>query len=162
MVEDPYLSKHLSHFGINIAALEKVGWFKVWIHAFGAWYEMFLKLNLNTCCIKDLLPWIFMEIQWVFITHWITVLSHSVQPFSLSPHHLCTVLANVFQTDKTMVELEIDLNQRIGEWDVIQEAGSNLTPLYGPGYTGMRNLGNSCYMNSVMQVLFTIPDFRKR
>ena len=61
-----------------------------------------------------------------------------------------------------MVELEIDLNQRIGEWDVIQESGSQLTPLYGPGYTGMRNLGNSCYMNSVMQVLFTIPDFQRR
>lgn len=61
-----------------------------------------------------------------------------------------------------MVELEIDLNQRIGEWDVIQESGSQLIPLYGPGYTGMRNLGNSCYMNSVMQVLFTIPDFQHR
>ena len=61
-----------------------------------------------------------------------------------------------------MVELEIDLNQRIGEWDVIQESGSHLTPLYGPGYTGMRNLGNSCYMNSVMQVLFSVPDFQRR
>ena len=25
MVEDPYLAKHLAHFGINVAALEKVG-----------------------------------------------------------------------------------------------------------------------------------------
>ena len=25
MVEDPFLAKHLEHFGINIAALEKVG-----------------------------------------------------------------------------------------------------------------------------------------
>ncbi|CAL1541737.1 unnamed protein product [Lymnaea stagnalis] len=88
MVEDPYLAKHLAHFGINVAALEK--------------------------------------------------------------------------TDKTMTELEIDINQRIGEWDVIQEAGSQLRPLFGPGYTGMRNLGNSCYMNSVMQVLFSIPDFQRR
>ncbi|GFO16131.1 ubiquitinyl hydrolase 1 [Plakobranchus ocellatus] len=61
-----------------------------------------------------------------------------------------------------MTELEIDINQKIGEWDVIQEAGSQLKPMYGPGYTGMRNLGNSCYMNSVMQVLFNIPDFQTR
>ncbi|XP_052819393.1 ubiquitin carboxyl-terminal hydrolase 5-like [Mya arenaria] len=88
MVEDPYLARHLAHFGINITAMQK--------------------------------------------------------------------------TEKTMVELEIDLNQKVGEWDVIQEAGSKLTPLYGPGYTGMRNLGNSCYMNSVMQVMFTLPDFQTR
>lgn len=25
MVEDPYLNKHLAHFGINIAAMQKVG-----------------------------------------------------------------------------------------------------------------------------------------
>ena len=88
MVLDPYLEKHLAHFGINMSALEK--------------------------------------------------------------------------TEKTMVELDIDLNQQYGEWNVIQESGSKLTPLYGPGYTGMRNLGNSCYMNSVMQVVFTIPDFIKK
>lgn len=66
------------------------------------------------------------------------------------------------KTEKTMIEMEIDINQRVGEWDVIQEAGSKLVPLHGPGYTGMHNLGNSCYMNSVMQVVFTIPDFQKR
>lgn len=88
MVEDPYLAKHLAHFGINISSLQK--------------------------------------------------------------------------TEKTMMELEIDLNQKIGEWDVIQESGSQLKPIYGKGYTGMRNLGNSCYMNSVMQVIFTIPDFKEK
>ena len=61
-----------------------------------------------------------------------------------------------------MTELDIDLNMKIGEWDVIQEAGSKLEPVYGPGYTGIENLGNSCYLNSVMQVLFTIPDFKHR
>lgn len=61
-----------------------------------------------------------------------------------------------------MVELELDLNQKFGEWAAIQEAGSNLQPLYGPGYTGMSNLGNSCYLNSTMQVIFTVPAFITR
>jgi ubiquitin carboxyl-terminal hydrolase 5/13 len=68
----------------------------------------------------------------------------------------------MFQSDKSMVELELDLNQKFGEWVALQEAGSRLKPLYGPGYTGLVNLGNSCYMNSLMQVIFIIPDFIKR
>ncbi|XP_072281089.1 ubiquitin carboxyl-terminal hydrolase 5 [Pyxicephalus adspersus] len=66
------------------------------------------------------------------------------------------------KTDKTMTELEIDMNQRIGEWEVIQESGVQLQPLYGPGYTGIRNLGNSCYLNSTMQVVFSIPAFQRK
>ncbi|XP_074593148.1 ubiquitin specific protease 5 [Brevipalpus obovatus] len=88
MVEDPYLEKHLAHFGIDIKALKK--------------------------------------------------------------------------TDKSMLELELDYNQRIGEWAIIQESDSKLIPIRGPGYTGIVNLGNSCYLNSVIQVLFSIPDFQKR
>lgn len=34
--------------------------------------------------------------------------------------------------------------------------------MYGPGYTGMQNLGNSCYMASVMQSMFVIPEFQDR
>nr|CAH0100310.1 unnamed protein product [Daphnia galeata] len=66
------------------------------------------------------------------------------------------------KTDKSMAELEIDLNQRVGEWASIQETGKSLTPLFGPGYTGLTNLGNSCYLNSVIQVLFTVPAFQER
>ena len=66
------------------------------------------------------------------------------------------------QTDATMTELEIDMNMRIGEWSIIQESGKQLVPCYGPGYTGMRNLGNSCYLNSIMQVLFSLPPFMQR
>ncbi|XP_058466029.1 ubiquitin carboxyl-terminal hydrolase 5 [Malaya genurostris] len=88
MVEDPYLIKHLAHWGINVGQLEK--------------------------------------------------------------------------TEKSMIELELDLNQKIGEWGILCESASNLKPIAGPGLTGMRNLGNSCYLNSVMQVIFTVPDFIRR
>lgn len=66
------------------------------------------------------------------------------------------------KTDKSMVELELALNQRVGEWSILTESSSKLVPISGPGYTGMKNLGNSCYLNSVMQIIFTIPDFIKR
>lgn len=88
MVIDPYLQKHLAHFGINIETMQK--------------------------------------------------------------------------TEKSILEMELELNQRVGEWALLQESSADLRPVAGPGLTGMSNLGNTCYMNSVMQVMFTIPDFVKR
>ena len=38
------------------------------------------------------------------------------------------------------------------------EDGKSLTPLFGPGYTGLKNLGNSCYLASVCQVVFSIQE----
>ncbi|KAG7457683.1 hypothetical protein MATL_G00229800 [Megalops atlanticus] len=81
------------------------------------------------------------------------------------PEHLAHFgidMMTMEKTEHTMTELEIAANQRIGEWEVIQESGATLQPLTGPGFTGMRNLGNSCYLNSVMQVLFTVPDFQSK
>lgn len=73
--------------------------------------------------------------------------------------HFGINMAAMKKCEKSMVELELEINQRIGEWSLLTESESELQPLSGPGYTGMRNLGNSCYINSVMQVLFTLPDF---
>ena len=46
---------------------------------------------------------------------------------------------------------KVDLNMRF-EFDAITEAGAHLVPLSGPGHVGLVNLGNSCYMNSCLQV----------
>lgn len=37
-----------------------------------------------------------------------------------------------FQTEKSMIELELDLNQKLSEWGTYSEA----VPVYGPGRTG--------------------------
>lgn len=40
--------------------------------------------------------------------------------------------------------------------------GKELQPVFGKALTGLKNLGNSCYMASVMQGLFSLPAFRER
>ncbi|KAG2483306.1 hypothetical protein HYH03_017809 [Edaphochlamys debaryana] len=65
------------------------------------------------------------------------------------------------KTEKTMTELQADLNTGY-EFSRITEAGSELVPMTGPGHTGLINLGNSCYMNSVLQLLFSLPEVAAR
>ncbi len=48
------------------------------------------------------------------------------------------------KTDKSLAELEIESQK--WAFSRITEAGAALTPLRGPGFVGLKNLGNSCYM----------------
>lgn len=41
----------------------------------------------------------------------------------------------------TTAEIELDQNTNF-DWNRIQESGKDMEPLYGPGYTGLINLGN--------------------
>lgn len=65
------------------------------------------------------------------------------------------------KTEKTMAELQIDLNSTY-EFDKLTESGADLQKMCGPGYIGLENLGNSCYMSSVMQLMFAIPAIAER
>ncbi|KAG5683961.1 hypothetical protein PVAND_013216 [Polypedilum vanderplanki] len=76
--------------------------------------------------------------------------------------HFGINIGQMQKTEKSMVEMELEYNQTFGEWAELQESSANLQPISGPGLTGMSNLGNSCYLNSVMQVVFTVPDFIER
>lgn len=58
--------------------------------------------------------------------------------------HLGNFGINVAQqskTQKSLTELEIEQNQNF-EFAMTGEDGKDLEPLFGPGLTGLRNLGN--------------------
>ncbi|KAG8831395.1 hypothetical protein FRC17_003221 [Serendipita sp. 399] len=76
--------------------------------------------------------------------------------------HLATFGINVLtqeKTEKTITELQIDQNFNY-EFSVTDEHGKPFQPLFGPGLTGLQNLGNSCYMASALQSLFSLAPFK--
>lgn len=72
------------------------------------------------------------------------------------------------KTEKTLAELQLEQNMAF-DFSMSTEDGKQFSNVFGPGLTGMTNLGNSCYLASVisfnlqiMQVLFSIPSFQSR
>ncbi|EKD16603.1 uncharacterized protein L3040_001346 [Drepanopeziza brunnea f. sp. 'multigermtubi'] len=75
--------------------------------------------------------------------------------------HWGIILAEREKTEKTLTEMQVDENMR-WEFDMTDEAGHELQKLFGEGLTGLKNLGNSCYLASSLQCLFSLPQFQER
>lgn len=82
---------------------------------------------------------------------------------SLGEHlaHWGILLAERQKTEKSLTEMQIEQNLR-WEFSMTSEDGKELRPLFGPGLTGLKNLGNSCYLASILQCLYDLPAFQKR
>ncbi|KAL9614233.1 MAG: hypothetical protein Q9167_001254 [Letrouitia subvulpina] len=65
------------------------------------------------------------------------------------------------KTEKSLTEMQIEQNLK-WEFSMTSEDGKELTPIFGKGFTGLRNLGNSCYLSSILQCLFSMPEFANR
>ncbi|KAH0934460.1 hypothetical protein HID58_011577 [Brassica napus] len=85
----------------------------------------------------------------------------------LDPHlaqhlaHFGIDFSTMQKTEMTTAERELDQNTNF-DWNRIQESGKELVPVFGPGYTGLVNLGNSCYLAATMQILFSTHSFISR
>lgn len=65
------------------------------------------------------------------------------------------------KTEKSVSEMEVALNASY-DWCKIMEGQEKLELISGPGLIGLRNIGSSCYLNSAMQCLLSIPEFQQR
>ena len=70
-------------------------------------------------------------------------------------------IADRQKTEKSLTEMQIEQNLR-WEFSMTTEDGKEMKPLFGPGFTGLKNLGNSCYLSSILQSLFSLPEFQGR
>ncbi|XP_013587490.1 PREDICTED: ubiquitin carboxyl-terminal hydrolase 14 isoform X2 [Brassica oleracea var. oleracea] len=75
--------------------------------------------------------------------------------------HFGIDFSSLQKTEMTTAERELDQNTNF-DWNRIQESGKELVPVFGPGYTGLVNLGNSCYLAATMQILFSTHSFISR
>ncbi|KAK9478621.1 hypothetical protein V1514DRAFT_55170 [Lipomyces japonicus] len=75
--------------------------------------------------------------------------------------HWGILIAERIKVEKSLVELQLEQNLK-WEFSMTTENGEELEPLFGSGFTGIKNLGNSCYLASVVQCLFSLQPFIDR
>ena len=65
------------------------------------------------------------------------------------------------KTEKNLIEHSIERNLNF-DFAMRGKDGKEATPLFGPGLTGLKNMGNTCYLASILQCLYDIPSFQTR
>ncbi|KAJ5650032.1 uncharacterized protein N7484_003755 [Penicillium longicatenatum] len=75
--------------------------------------------------------------------------------------HWGIFLAGREKTEKSLMEMQVEHNLQ-WEFSMTTGDGRELTPVFGPGFTGLTNLGNSCYLSSIMQCIFSTSSFQSR
>ncbi|KAH9279856.1 Ubiquitin carboxyl-terminal hydrolase 5 [Echinococcus granulosus] len=93
--------------------------------------------------------------------------NHAIEHYEHTKYPLAVKLGTITpnrqrKNDRSVMEMEVEANVRVGEWLTLQEADRTLTPLHGPGVTGLVNLGNTSYINSGVEVLMATEAFRGR
>lgn len=61
------------------------------------------------------------------------------------------------KTEMTLGEVEVAKNKG-HNWNQILEKGENLELISAPGCIGLTNIGSSCYMNAILQILFSVEE----
>uniref|UniRef100_A0A0E0BY01 ubiquitinyl hydrolase 1 n=1 Tax=Oryza meridionalis TaxID=40149 RepID=A0A0E0BY01_9ORYZ len=81
----------------------------------------------------------------------------SVEDPLLAQHlsHFGIDFSSLQKTEMTTAERELDHNTNY-DWNRIQESGKDAELLYGPGYTGLVNLGNSYFEKQSLKAAFAI------
>ena len=75
--------------------------------------------------------------------------------------HFGLAVETQVKTEKTLLELTLEQNRKF-DFSMCTDEGSAYEPVCGKGMIGMVNLGNSCYMNGVMQCLLHLREVRER
>lgn len=70
-------------------------------------------------------------------------------------------IADRQKTEKSMMEMQVEHNLKY-DFSMVTEDGKKLQPLFGPAFTGLKNIGNTCYLASTVQCLFDLPEFQQR
>lgn len=81
----------------------------------------------------------------------------------LGPHlaHWGILLAERQKTEQSLTEMNVEQNLK-WEFSMTDEDGHEFKKIFGKELTGLKNLGNSCYLASSIQCLFALPQFQQR